>query len=156
MFRRRPDLIVPIRDRRQHRRYLTLKNFGWVSLAAVLIFMGISIRSEMRRPTPHGYGKLVDRETTSDVKRRPVEVVTEAPVAVTDAAAADPMLVGAASRAQLLQGDVPPATPVAPIVSAAAVSPQGRGDVTIVGGPEGVQILRKERRKPVLSGGFGR
>src|ERR1041384_7907759 len=48
MNRHRPDLIVPIKDRRQRKRYLTLKNFGWFMLAAVVIFIGITIRSEMR------------------------------------------------------------------------------------------------------------
>jgi hypothetical protein len=43
---------------------------------------------------------------------------------------------------------------VAPVVTAAVV--RGNGDVAIVGGTDGVTVVRKERRKPVLSGGFGR
>jgi hypothetical protein len=153
MLRRRPDLIVPIHDRRQHRRFLTLKNFGWVTLAGVLIFIGISIRSEMRGPTPHGYGGLFDREVDAGVVRKPADVVREA-APVADATAADPMLIAPAARDQWLEGEVVVTTTVAPVTTAAVA--EGSGDVTIVGGPEGLTIVRKERRKPVLSGGFGR
>ena len=154
MLRRRPDLIVPIRDRRQRRRFLTLKNFGWTTLAGVLIFIGISIRSEMRGPTPHGYGGLFDRAVDTEVVRKPVDVVQEAePVA--DANAADPLLVAPAARAQVMKDEVVATATVAPAPTAAAVT-KGSGDVTIVGGPKGLTVVRKERRKPVLTGGFGR
>ena len=39
---------------------------------------------------------------------------------------------------------------------AAAALATGETDIAIVGGPEGVKIVQRERRKPVLSGGFGR
>jgi hypothetical protein len=153
---RRPDLIVPIRDRRQRKRYLTLKNFGWAFLAAVILFIGISLMSEMRGTNEHGYGRLFDQVSSDDVERKPVEVVQEAPVAVDDATHADPMLVEPAARAQWLEDDTTTATTtVAPPVTASTVT-QGKGDVVVVGGPEGVTVVRKERRKPVLSGGFGR
>jgi hypothetical protein len=47
---------------------------------------------------------------------------------------------------------------VVPVGAGAQVVPPrvGDTDVVIVGGPEGVQVVRRERRKPVLSGGFGR
>ena len=32
----------------------------------------------------------------------------------------------------------------------------GETDVVIVGGPEGVKIVQRERRQPTLTGGFGR
>lgn len=153
MFRRRRDLIVPIRDRRQRRRILTLKNFGWATLAGGLIFIGISIRSEMRGPTPHGYGGLFDRTVDTEVVRKPVDVVREAePVAAANAA--DPMLVAPVARAQWMEGEVVATATVAPVTTAAVT--RGSGDVAIVGGPEGLTVVRKERRKPVLTGGFGR
>jgi hypothetical protein len=73
---RKPDLIVPIRDRRQSKRYLTLKNFGIVVGVLVVIFVGISIRSEMRG-TSVDYGRLMQRELPSDPgPLKPREVVT--------------------------------------------------------------------------------
>lgn len=154
MLRRRPDLIVPIRDRRQRRRYLTLKNFGWATLAAIVAFVAISIHSEMSGRTPGGYGRLFRKAVAVDVQQKPVEIVREAPPPVDDATHADPMLVAPAARAQWLEAEAATTTTVAPLTTPAVT--QGQGDATIVGGPDGVTIVRKERRKPVLSGGFGR
>jgi len=156
MAHRKPDLIVPIRDRRQHKRYLTLKNFAKVMFVLTVLFLAITIRSEMRGRTPGHFGRLFQREVPA-VEQKPVEVVTEAPAPVPDVTHADPLLVEPAARAQWLQDDtaststlVPVPTPVAPLRSSAA-------EVAIVGGPEGVAVMRKEARpKPVLSGGFGR
>jgi hypothetical protein len=158
MPRRRPDLIVPIRDRRQHKRYLTLKNFGWTMLAGTVVFIGITIRSEMRGRTPGEYGRLLGRELATDVVQKPVEVVHEAPPpAVDDSTHADPLLTGPAARAQWLEGDAT-TTDVA-VTATPAPEPirSSASEVSIVGGPEGVAVVRKEARpKPVLSGGFGR
>ena len=155
MLRRRPDLIVPIRDRRQRKRYLTLKNFGKVMLALTILFIVITIRSEMRGLTPGEFGRLFQREIAVDVEQKPVEVVREAPLPVDDATHADPLLVAPAARAQWLQDDAT-TTAVAPV----AVPPSVRSsasEVAVVGGPEGVAVVRREGRpKPVLSGGFGR
>jgi hypothetical protein len=156
MLRRRPDLIVPIRDRRQRKRYLTLKNFGWSMLALALLFLAITIRSELRGRTPGEFGRLFQREIATDLEQKPVEVVREAPAPVDDATHPDPLLVEPAARAQWLQDDtattgtlVPPPAPM-PVRSSAS-------EVSIVGGPDGVTVVRKEARpKPVLSGGFGR
>lgn len=153
MLRSRPDLIVPIRDRRQRRRYLTLKNFGYAVLAAGVVFVGISIRSEMRGTGPANYGRLVAREIPPVEQKKPVEVVTETPTVDQDQTHADPMLV---QREQWLEArtttpavvDVPP--------RAAASMASGETDVVIVGGPEGVKIVQRERRRPTLTGGFGR
>lgn len=153
MFRRRPDLIVPIRDRRQRRRYLTLKNFGWTMLVLTVLFIGITIRSEMRGLTPGEFGRLFQREVDLKIEQKPVEVVREGPLPVDDSTHADPLLVEPAARAQWLQDDTATTATVAsvpPVRSSAS-------EVAIVGGPEGVAVVRKEARpKPVLSGGFGR
>lgn len=156
MLHRRPDLIVPIRDRRQRKRYLTLKNFGWASLAAIIGFIGISLRSELRGPAPHGYGRLWQKEVeAAAVEQKPMEVIHEAPPPVVDDAThADPMLIEPAARAQWLEDDTTTTVVAAPVNTASVASTSG--DVAIVGGPEGVTVVRKERRKPVLSGGFGR
>ena len=152
MLRRRPDLIVPIRDRRQHKRYLTLKNFGVAVAVLALLFIAITIRSEMRGRTPGEFGGLFSRELPA-VEQKPVEVVQEAPPPVDDATHADPLLVEPAARAQWLEGETATVAAVPtqqPVRSSAS-------EVSIVGGPEGVTVVRREARpKPVLSGGFGR
>ena len=156
MRRHRPDLIVPIRDRRQRKRYLTLKNFAIAAVAAGVLFVGISIRSEMRGTGPAHYGRLVEREMPQVEQRRPVEVVAEAPTVDQEQTHADPMLVQAAARGQWLrdQSTTPVVVDVPP--RAAAAMATGATDVVIVGGPEGVKIVQRERRKPTLTGGFGR
>lgn len=151
----RPDLIVPIRDRRQRKRYLTLKNFFFGSTALLVLFAVITIRSEMRGLAPGGYGRLFSREVPAEVKPLPVEIVHEAPPPVEDATHADPMLLEPAARAQWLEDEN-----AAAVIAATALEPArgsaGAGNVAIVGGTEGVTVVRRERRRPVLSGGFGR
>ncbi|HVG25262.1 MAG TPA: hypothetical protein VND45_13985 [Thermoanaerobaculia bacterium] len=160
MIRRRPDLIVPVRDRRQRKRYLTVKNVGLGLLAATALFVAITIRSEMRGRTPGEFGRLFGSEVANAVDPKPVEVVREAapPPPVDDATHANPMLVEPAVRAQWLEGDaaaVPAATAAAP-----APAPPLRSapsEVVVVGGPGGVSVVKKDARpRPVLSGGFGR
>lgn len=152
----RPDLIVPIRDRRRRKRILTLKHFGIFMAVLAVVFVAISIRSEMRGLNPGGYGRLFNREVPPAVEAKPMEVVHEAePSAVAEQTHADPMLVQPMERAQWLVDDTTATTAtVVPVMTAASV--RGNGDVAIVGGTEGVTVVRKERRKPVLSGGFGR
>jgi hypothetical protein len=157
----RPDLIVPIHDRRRRKRILTLKNFGIFVAVLAVAFIAISIRSEMRGLAPGDYGRLFRREVPPAVEAKPMEVVREeepaaVPVVVNDQSHADPMLVAPMARAQWLVDDT--ATTTAPITTPVVTSASMRGeaDVAIVGGTEGVTVVRKERRKPVLSGGFGR
>jgi hypothetical protein len=157
-MRGKPDLIVPIRDRRQSKRYLTLRNFGYALIAAVVIFIGITIRSEMRGSGPTTYGRLVERELPQvEHKAKPLEVVREAPMVATEQTHADPMLTAPMAREQWLRDQ----TAIEPVVvdvphRAAAALATGETDVAIVGGPEGVKIVQRERRRPTLSGGFGR
>ncbi len=118
-------------------------------------FLAVNIRSEMRDLVPGDYGRLFRRETPAPVKPKPMEVVREQPV--DDATHADPTLVEPMQRSSWLTGDTTmtsteTTTPV--VVSAASM--RGESDVAIVGGTEGVTIVRKERKRPVLSGGFGR
>lgn len=154
MRRHRPDLIVPIHDRRQRRRYLTLKNFGFALIAAVVLFLGITIRSEMRGTGTTNYGRLVERGIPQ-VEQKPIDVVSEAPTVEQEQTHADPTLIASMAREQLLR-----AQPVTPVVvlppRAAAALAAGEIDTVVVGGPEGVKIVQTERRRPVLTGGFGR
>jgi hypothetical protein len=154
----RPDLIVPVRDRRARKRILTLKNFAIFVAVLVLIFAIITIRSEMRGSTRGDYGRLFEREAAVEIEQKPVEVVHEAPPPVDDSTHPDPMLMEPAARAQWLQdqqtAEAATIVPVTPAQAARITS--GSAEVAIVGGNDGVAVVRKDRKKPVLSGGFGR
>lgn len=135
---------------------MTLKNFGWTALAAGVLFAGISIYSEMRTAGPANYGRLVQHEISAPVEQKPVDVITERPSVDQEQTHADPMLVQPAARAQWLQAqETEPAVVAVPPRAAAAMA-TGDTDVVIVGGPEGVKIVQRERRKATLTGGFGR
>jgi len=68
------------------------------------------------------------------------------------------LLLAPMGREQWLHGD-----PNAPVATTATVMPRaevsvatGETRVAIVGGTEGVSVVKRERRGPVLAGGFGR
>ncbi|MEA2489486.1 MAG: hypothetical protein QOH21_1278, partial [Acidobacteriota bacterium] len=103
MTRTRPDRIVPIRDRRQSKRYLTLRNFGIAAVVLLVAFLLITIRSERRGVGPGDYGRLYHSEMPDAVKvAKPVEVVRDGTPSVPDETAADPTLVEPMGRAQWL------------------------------------------------------
>ena len=128
-------------------RIVTLRNFGWLSLAMLIAFAAISIRSELRGRHMHDYGRLVDHQINTDVERKPVEVVEEnAPVA--PQTPTEPMIVVPAGGVM----QQPP-----PVYSSQVVPPvRGDSGVAIVGGPEGVTVVQKTPKRPLLRGGFGR
>ena len=133
---------------------MTLKNFGYATIAAAILFLGITIRSEMRGTGPANYGRIVERELPK-VEQKPMEVVREMPTVDTEQTHADPMLIEPMAREQWLHAEE--AAPVVQVPPRAAASmATGATDVVIVGGPEGVKIVQRERRQPVLRGGFGR
>ncbi|HEX6160274.1 MAG TPA: hypothetical protein VF111_08925 [Thermoanaerobaculia bacterium] len=162
MKRRRPDLIVPIRDRRQHKRYLTLKNARNVTLVLVAAFLIVTIHGEMRGLKPGEHGRLFHKELPEAPKAKPVEIVREqAPAPVPDADSADPTLIEPMARAQWLDDDFYNAQPEptqAATITAPTVQARVQGDarIAIVGGAEGIAVVKESHRKPVLSGGFGR
>ncbi len=156
MRRTRPDLIVPIRDRRQHRRILTLRNFRNACFVLVCVLAAITIVANVRGRKAHdGFGGLMAKriESPTSLPKHP-EVPPAEPI--DDENAADPMLVQAAARGQILR-DEPPVTPPSPT---SAVATQGRPEAgatpVIVGGPEGVSVMQQQTQKPILHGGFGR
>lgn len=157
-MRTRPkDLIVPVRDRRRGKRYLTTKNVSVATVTALVLFVAVSTWSELRDPGPNHYGRILEHELQARVEQRPVEVVREAGEPVPDQTAADPMLLAPMARERWLQDggmEPQPVTPVAtPVIHAAAA---GESRVAIVGGTDGVAIVQQSRRRPELSGGFGR
>ena len=152
---RKADLIVPIRDRRQRKRYLTLKNFAWACGIAFVLFVVISIRSEMRGTAPEYYGRLYERELPQVEQQRPVEVVREA-APVPEHTHADPTLTEAYAREQWLrESNAAAAVPTTTVTVQPRVA-SADSKVAIVGGTDGVAIVKIDRRKPVLAGGFGR
>lgn len=161
----RRDLIVPIHDRRKSRRYLTTRNVLIAFGVAILAFAAITIRSEMHHPSG-SYGRLFGEQVRVDPRpAAPVAVVTEGNVP--DQTAADPMLVSAGAREQILGVNpapaaaapapapayVPQAAPIAP----ASVTGDPNGDharVAIVGGADGVTLVQQGDKRPVLGGGI--
>lgn len=141
------SLIVPVRDRRQRRRILTLKNFGRVLLGVTIFFAGLTIQSDFRHEQPVAqYGRLFGKQVSGQavVEPKKADVVTVTPIE--DQTAADPLLVGAAARGQLLLDQT---TTTAP-----------QTDANSVTGPGGVVIVRSgtpiDQRHPTLSGGVFR
>lgn len=158
----RPDLIVPIRDRRQRRRILTWRRVAVTLGVAAVLFAGVTLSSERRRNgVADDYGRLFGKQVSQpeDIAKPKYDVVTEAPV--TDQTASDPTLVSSNAREQYLldesmqsqQVTDSQAPTTAPVI---ASSVQGTGAVTIVGDGSGVSIVRNEQRKPVLKGGIFR
>jgi hypothetical protein len=156
---RKPLLIVPIRDRRQHRRILTIRNCAITMLSAAAIFAAISIYNEARRSPVGEYGRLFGSQVpaTNTAISRKVDVIKEGPI--DDQRAADPMLVAPAAREQLLLANtnVPVAPPPAPVISPSAIGNVSGHGTTIVGDGNGVAVVRPSTTtaaKPVLSGGI--
>ena len=154
---RKPLLIVPIRDRRQRRRILTIKNCAITMLSLAVIFASISIYNEARRAPAGEYGRLFRSQvpSTNTAVTRKVDVIEEGPV--DDQRAADPMLVAPAAREQLLRADSN--VPVAPApVPPSAPAPVSAHGTTIVGDGNGVAVVHASTTstaaKPVLSGGI--
>jgi hypothetical protein len=158
---RKPLLIVPIRDRRQSRRILTIRNCAISMLSVAVVIASISIYNQTRRGAAGEYGRLFRTEVPAPDAgtARKNDVISEGPVA--DQSASDPMLVAPAAREQLLvaNSNVPattttiaPAPPAPPLVGG-----EGHG-TTIVGDGKGVTIVKAPSTstapQPVLSGGI--
>lgn len=161
---RKALLIVPIRDRRQSRRILTVKNCAISMLSVAVIFAAISIYNEARTAPAGEYGRLFGSQVpaTNTTISRNADVIKEGPV--DDQRAADPMLVAPAAREQLLLANTNvPVAPIAAPAPAPVASPSAIGNVsghgtTIVGDGNGVAVVRPSTTstatRPVLSGGI--
>jgi hypothetical protein len=146
--RKRNRMMLP--ERRQHVRIVTLRNFGWLTLALAIAFIAISFRSELRGRHMNDYGRLTRHQyTPPDAEHRPVEVIEEG-------TASEPLQ--PAQEMVVVPVDQPPQMqmPEAVVTSQVMPAPADGSRVTIVGGPEGVTIVKQPRRRPQLSGGFGR
>lgn len=146
MRRRRPELIIPIRDRRRHVRILTLKNFGKALLVVAVLLVTANVVSEIRPMHNGEYGELFGHEVAQPaVTAKQPEVVAEAPVQ--DAETADPLLVAPTAREQYLATDTATAAPAAVVPDHDAFAPRqpllasGHGHVAIVGDGSGVSVV---------------
>lgn len=158
----RPDLDIPMSERRRRKRYLTLKNVRNVSAVLAVLFIVITVRSELRRGTTDGdYGRLYSRQipVAAPIEAKKIPVVTEAPIP--DQNSADPLLIRPAAREQYLGvTELPQAETelVAEVDTFAKREPllaSTTGKVAIVGNANGVVLVTEEKRKtPVLTGGF--
>ena len=142
-MRNQPDLIVPVRDRRQHRRILTLKNFAYVAVAFIILFAGLTVESNVRHTEKtDDYGRLLAKQVHTDVA---LEQKRAAGVAapIQDETSADPTLVSAQNRAQWL--GVEPATTSTVFPTTTAEAP-------------GIVVTRQNPQpsQPLLSGGIFR
>lgn len=159
-MRQRPDLlIVPIRDRRQGRRILTLRNLGIAALTVFVLFIAITLLSERGRgPSAGDYGRLYRHELPpAPQPAAPLPIVNEANP-VNDHASADPLLSAPAERAQWIEPA--PSASIEPIATAPPVTlaPRaGNARVAIVGGPAGVAAVeQKPQPQKQLKGGIFR
>src|SRR5947209_1249274 len=110
---RKPLLIVPIRDRRQRRRILTIRNCAISMLSVAVIVATISTYNAARRAPAGEYGRLFGSQVpaTNTAITRKVDVIEEGPA---DDRAADPMLVAPAAREQTNVAIPAAPTPVTP------------------------------------------
>lgn len=172
MVRTRSDLIVPIRDRRQSRRWVTVRTLRNAAIAIVIVFAALTLWSEFgpHRKSDGDYGRLLKTQVSRDVpvSRKAPQVIQEAQP-IPDVTVADPMLIGPAARAQVLGvGTAPPPPPVvarppepamplpASSDAASARAATGGGRVVIVGGADGVSVVHTDAKRPVLQGGVFR
>ena len=134
--------IVPIRDRRQHRRILTLKNFGLALLGVTIFFAGLTLQSDFRhKDKSEDYGRLFGKQAHTDVVVEPKKADIVSPP-IEDQTSADPLLVSAQRREQWLT--VEPTT----TATTTAATTQAPGIVVTRQNPQPSQ--------PLLSGGIFR
>jgi hypothetical protein len=171
MFRRKPQLIVPIRDRRQRRRVLTLKNFGKAAAAVAAMFAVIIVYANVRHMPAGEYGRLFGKQVAAPDApiARKTDVVSEG--RVQDQTAPDPMLVATGAGEQVLMANSnvpnqPPATQTTTaFVAAGSKTPVVIGSaaakgVSIVGDGDGLAVVggatakAAPQQRPVLGGGI--
>jgi len=163
---RKALLIVPIRDRRQRRRILTIRNSAILMLSVAVLVAAISTYNAARRAPAGEYGRLFgsDAPATNSAISRNVDVIQEGPIG--EQSAADPMLVAPAAREQQLANTIAPVAPPppppprpAPVASPSAIGNVSGHGTTIVGDGNGVAVVRPSTTtstatRPVLSGGI--
>src|SRR4051812_21290598 len=81
--RNRNHMLFP--ERRRRVRIVTLRNFGWLTIAMLIAFGAITVRSEWSGRNAHDYGRLLDRQIKRDVPQpKAIETVGEADPPIAD------------------------------------------------------------------------
>jgi hypothetical protein len=149
----------PERDRRRRKRILTKKTIGIALVVLVVVFMAITVWSEMSDEARFGKGRLYSSRMNIPelAPRESYDVVTEKEISASSGA--DPMLLRTQEREQMLgvepgmlerqHGIYPDAPQIDPNDSAfggslGSTSQTGTAGVRITGGPEGVRIEKKD------------
>jgi hypothetical protein len=160
-MKRKPALVVPVRDRRNRKRVLTLKNFRNAILVVAVLLLAVILQSNLRHTKSGNYGRLFGKQVSGqvDVVQPKMDVVREAPVP--EQPSADALLISSAAREQYLGvngvNNVAPPVANSEVIAPPAPVTASPGGVTIVGGTEGVTLTRGEAKKqPTLSGGIFR
>jgi hypothetical protein len=150
---RAPLLIVPIRDRRQGRRILTIRNCAITMLAVAVVIASISIYSQRRR----GEGRELFRTETPAANgvARNDDIISEGDAIDQNPPA--PMLAAPAAREYVPLPAPAPATRITKITPAPPVVIEGHG-TAIVGDGEAVKVIKAPATStappPPLSGGI--
>jgi hypothetical protein len=147
------NIVMP--ERRNGFRILTIKNVRNAAIVIAVVFVVISVASELRDTTSGRYGRLYGKQVSKVASPlAPAESVPEEMPTVAEQTYADPMLLDSAKREAYLGVSQATAATTATTVPAAAVR---SGDIAISGSATtGVEVTTTRREKPVLSGGFGR
>ena len=160
MTLRTPDSRVPAVERRSRRRILTLRNVRNGFIAALAVVAALNIRSEMRDSTnSEEFGRLYQQDISKAPQPQATTAASVMEIApVDEAASADPFALDAARREQYLgQTPLEPVALIDPVAPTPEIAPADGDSVRIVGGPEGVTLIREDRKRgPALGGGFGR
>jgi hypothetical protein len=101
MFGRRKPLLIPVRDRRQSRRILTLRNFRNVMIAAVIIYGAATLIARWSGSRDDEYGRLLGTQLHGNAQTAAVVPVTEAAVSSSNSSS---------DRATAVQEDTPSLT----------------------------------------------
>ena len=138
---------------------MTLRNVRNGFLAALVVVAVLNIRSEMRDTTSsEEFGRLYQQDIDKSPQPKATAASAMEIAPVDEAASADPFALDAARREQYL-GRTPlePVALIDPVVENVPVAASTGDSVRIVGGPEGVTLVREDRKAgPALGGGFGR
>jgi hypothetical protein len=136
-------------ERRKHRRIVTLKNFGWFMIVALLVLGAMNVVSEHRAPRDD-YGRLTKRELsrTPVSSTRAPEVVHEAPVVEAEGRA--DALVRPGGETALLEP--PPPSNTATQQPSNLQNHQASKSISITGDESGITITTPAHK---LRGGFG-
>lgn len=123
------------RDRRQHKRVLTLRNAGRAAIALIAVFVAVSLISEWRGPDEGEHGRLYEARTRQVELPKVAELTPVVEKPVEPAAGADPLLLSAAAREQYLDVDFETAQDEPQFIAASS-----RSDLPRLGGGSFVDI----------------